>query len=363
MWDLVAAKKQFVSNNNGSLDHSFWYHMLKKQNQQTILNDPALKLAFDWKPDRSNCPELNLAVNDLLNVIKPAWATLLNGVFVGRVFAPELNAWAHQRGGKAYVRLSFQYTTVLAAYIAAFDRFTDLALRSSSSPIKDVFHGISVSREHWANEESFAGVHRALLAGPKNRNAELYNGLVLPAEMFIVCHEFAHHLLGHTSKNTKKRLGVEDGLRKQLATHRVGQHIWSRRESQKDELLSDVLGLKLVAKLAGNDTQVAYGTLIGAICALVAEADIKNHWHGDADDEYPNTSDRIGLLLSLTTHVFNNLKPYGGGSINHLAQQLYVFAVACRQSSLHSLDPKSHPEPTWESINTSVSDKEMDYRI
>lgn len=363
MWDLDAAKKQFVSNNNGSLEHSFWYHMLKQQGQWEIVDDPELKLAFDWKPERSNCPELNLAVNEVLKVINPAWTTLLNGVFVGRVFAPELNAWAHQRNGKAYVRLSFQYTTVLAAYIAAFDRFTDLAMTGTDLPVKDIFHGISVSRKHWASEESFAGTHRALLDGPKNRSAELYNGLVLPAEMFIVCHEFAHHLLGHTSKKTKKRLGVEDDLRKQLATHRIGQHIWSRSESQKEELLSDVLGLKLAAKPAGNDTQVAYGTLIGAVCALVAEADIKNHWYADPDDEYPGTSDRIGLLLSLVPHIFNNLKPYGGGSIQHLAQQLYIFAVACRQSSLYSLNPESNPEPTWATINASVKNREMDYEF
>lgn len=374
MWDLASGRKAFLGIHRGMPNRSFWYYLLKDHGQKSLLEAPELQDALNWVPNLSNCPELDLEISKLLEDVPLSWKDFLGSIFVGRSMGGAVNAGSKQRRGQAWVGISFQYTSAVSAYISAYDRWTDAFARhergesDDGARIKEVFSGIAMSRSSWADEKSFVGTHATLLAGPHGRGPQDYGPLVLDAEMFIIGHEYGHHLLGHTNTRAKS-FGLTEHLRAQLTAAGLHRFVFLRSDSQTqepvtskgdqnplvsqtDELLADVVGLTLAAtSRERNRTGAVYRAMIGATCALLAEADIKHHWFLQKNDKYPSTSDRITLLLNLMPKLFQDYTPLGDhDSVEQLARQLASFATACLQSSLHDKEPGRYPAPTWKQI-------------
>lgn len=372
-WDLASGRKAFLGIHRGMPNHSFWYYLLKSQGKTNLRESPELQEALNWSPNLSNCPELDLEISRLLNdrELPSTWKEFLGSIFVGRTLDSEVNAESKQRRGQAWVGISFQYTSAVSAYIAAYDRWIaafnhrQQTKNDDPAPMEEVFAGIAISRSSWADKESFAGTHGTLLAGPHGRKAEHYGNTVLDAEMFVIGHEYGHHLLGHTSERAKS-FGLTEHLRVELEKIGLDRFVYLRPASQtddpvrskneknpavlqKEELLADLLGLQLAGLSRGRDrTHAVYQAMIGAICALLAEADIKHHWFLKENDTHPSTVDRISLILSVMPNLFHGYEAlWVNDSVDQLARQLAAFSTACLQASLHGKDPGSYPAPTW----------------
>ncbi|MET4095766.1 M48 family metalloprotease [Arthrobacter sp. UYCu712] len=377
-WSLESGRKAFLGTHRGMPDRSFWYYLLKSQGKNEELASEKLQDVLTWVPNLSNCPELDGEISRLLKdkELPKTWSDFLGSIFVGRTLETEVNADSKQRRGQAWVGISFQYTSAIPAYIAAYDRWTAAFQRRQTTqnddpaPIMDAFAGIAISRSSWADKDTFAGTHPTLSTGPRGRNAEYYDEVVLAAEMFIIGHEYGHHLLGHTSKRAKS-FRLTEHLRDELKKLGLYRLVFLRSASQttepvavknptplrpqnplvlqKEELLADILGLELVGISRGSAKAIAVQrAVIGAVCALLAEADIKHHWFLGEGDTHPSTIDRIAVLLRLTKNLFHRDGEIAANSmLDRLVSQLAAFSTACLQASLHGKEPTIYPAPTW----------------
>ena len=363
MWNLQASKNAFSGRNGFMSDRNFWWYVLKRQNALHLFSDDDLQKVLDWRPERSNCPEFEEEIIEMLGDVSAEVRNFLGGIFVGRTYSGDLNAEARQIDGSAWVAISLQYTSAVGAYIAAYDRYINILIRRQSGEplpeleIMNVFELISLSRESWADEKKFAGAHQQLLSGPKERGPEFYGPFVLDAEIFVIGHELAHHLLGHTNKSAM-RLRAQDEISELLEAQQLTSFVNNRPDSQSNELLSDVLGLKLASTLRSRTpTDAAYRTIIASICALLAEADVKHHWFLPKDDVYPSTTDRISLLLALMPAMFSTVLSKGNhDSARNLVCQMAGFATACLQASLYTRAPEDYRAPTWEQVAIATSE-------
>jgi predicted Zn-dependent protease len=370
-WSLESGRKAFLGTHRGMPNRSFWYYLLRSQGKTKELAAKELQIALNWVPNRSNCPELDAEISRLLKAkeLPEDWAEFLGSIFVGRTLESEVNAESKQRRGQAWVGISFQYTSAVSAYIAAYDRWAAAFKRrletqnDDPAPIMDAFAGIAISRSSWADADTFAGTHPTLLTGPHGRGAEFYGEAVLAAEMFIIGHEYGHHLLGHTS-NRAKSFGLTQMLRDELRKIGLYKLVFLRSASQTaepvdpksrlvlqtEELLADILGLRLAGISRGADTGVAVQrAVIGAVCALLAEADIKHHWFLGVDATHPSTIDRISVLLSVTKNLFHREgEILTNTMLDQLVSQLAAFATACLQASMHGMEPAIYPAPIWD---------------
>lgn len=369
-WSLESGRKAFLGTHRGMPNRSFWYYLLKSQGKNKELASEELQDVLNWVPNLSNCPELDQEISRLLKdkELPKTWTDFLGSIFVGRTLENEVNADSKQRRGQAWVGISFQYTSAVSAYIAAYDRWTAAFQRRQKThnddpaPIMDAFAGIAISRASWADKDTFAGTHPTLLTGPRGRGAEYYGEVVLAAEMFIIAHEYGHHLLGHTSQRAKG-FGLTERLRDELKKIGLYKLVFLRSASQtaepvgaenplvlqKEELLADIVGLQLAGLGRGNDkAQAVQRAVIGAVCALLAEADIKHHWFLEVNDTHPSTIDRISVLLSITKNLFHREGEIAANSmLDQLVSQLAAFSTACLQASLHGKEPTTYPAPTW----------------
>lgn len=340
-------------------NRNFWWYVMREHRMDAVLSDPANALLWEWRPEHANCPELNHEVLALASVCPPEWREVVRSVFVGRTLDGDLNAGADQRGGSAWVSISLQVTSVVGAYIAAHDRLTALlVLLQSGEAVPDaeiarVFEHIALSRQGWADPSRYVGAHSVVLSGPHGRDEEYYSDRVTDAEMFAICHEFAHHLLGHTGASPK-RLNVEWQLQPVLRAAGMHDFVYDRPEAQRRELLADVLGLRLACLPRREDAvRLIYSTMIGSICVLLAEADVKDHWMLDDPDGHPSTLDRIELLLAAMPHLLDAASLTGVDSVDGLRAQLAMYASACVQASLNPADPRTYPAPTWAQLAQS----------
>ncbi len=359
-WDLRKGRNDFIGHHRGMPDKNFWWYVMRRQGQDQVFasaeNDPL----WLWRPDHSNCPELNEEVLALVGSSPLQWQPLLRSVFVGRALDGDLNAYADQSGGSAWVALSLQLTSVIGAYVAAFDRMNALLMARQrgemlpDSEIFRVFHQIALSREGWADLSQYVGSHPALQEGPAGRDQWFYAGMVTSSEMFAVSHELAHHLLGHTNR-WARGLRIEAELDAIIGKAGVRDLVHRRSPSQTKEMLADLLGLVLAGQPRHGDvTASAYRAAIAIVVVLLAEGDVKDHWFLDDPEGHPPTIDRLAAALQVIPWVSSVPSLGAGDSLDGLRAQLAGFISAGMQSSLHARDPERNPPPTWRQIDASM---------
>ncbi|WP_160467727.1 hypothetical protein [Clavibacter michiganensis] len=361
MWDLKKGRNDFGGKHGMMPGQNFWFMIMTKYKQAAHLADPANAQLWDWAPDQANCGELDNEVKALFASIPPSWRDFLSSIFVGRMLTSGLHAEGKQREGAAWIGLSLQYTAALGAYITAFDRVrkmyqTQVAEGSiDSAAIAAAFDQIALSRTGWADPEKYVGAHPELSAGPDGRTEAHYAVHVTNGEMFTVCHEMAHFLLGHQGKYSRSD-AIEDHLAETLRIAGLHSFVFDRPRSHTDEFLSDLLGLQLATTPRGDwSTEHTYSTMIGAICALLAEADVNNHWLLDDPEGHPATIDRISLLLAMMPHMIHVAPAAGSGSVANLRRQLATTASACMQYSMNSRAPETYSQPSWDQLHSAYA--------
>lgn len=361
-WDLSRSRAYFLGKHGmPRRDRSFWWWAARRfdfsRTRAEIEADPSLR----WTPDRSNCPELDVVATGIVDSLPNEWHSVASGVFVGRTMAADVNAEAKQLRGKAYISLSLQLTIVLPPVATALDRFravfeawlTDSSLPESN--LDGVFDHIEAHAEGWQSKV-MVGSHPLASLGPNRRGAAFYSDVSGHAEAWAVSHEYAHHLLGHTSRSAR-RADVHQFVRDVAQDSRLEQFVFERSMPASRELQCDILGLILQAgdvdgRASGEDWVSA---LIGAVVCLVAEAQINRHWFLSVED-YPSTADRVGAVLAVGHQRMSSLAPTVA---DDLAGQLAAFATAALQSSLHRLQPLAFPAPTWSQVWTSAISKRI----
>lgn len=292
---LAASRERFYAEEGQPSDGSFWNHYLALAAPGTELAGRARQALGGWRPVRSNCPELTDVVEDLVDGMPHDWQPVADELFVGRVIGGEVNATAETSRDARIVRLDLQYTSALFAYATAWDEQM-LALRlvlgeaqAGGPGVEDriaaldaerfarYWDALEVARADMLDPGQIAALAAELrVASSADRTDERELGVLL-AESWVVCHEVAHHLLGHTL--THRPALPAAAL---VAAHRYPELLDGLNPSQADECDADVLAFLLLARACDPDVPPGardlYRAQLGAALGLIALTHVNDGW-------------------------------------------------------------------------------------
>lgn len=345
---------------------SFWYYYLWEMNQFDRVSEAAVAEAANWVPERSNCPELAVALEALIEHIPDEWTEIAENIFAGRVINGESNAEAWRTFRAGCIEISFQFTQILAAYVSAYDLYVAsvrnfmLALEEDvntaeerlaelqKSGFSDPWRELEEHREFWANPAVLAGIDRRILDAPDKQRRDLQADVVNVAEEWILSHEVAHHLLGHLSKRGYKYKAVEV-VRSVMSTSGLNSSLPALNNDQRAEIEADVLAFMLIARATKGsvDRNRMYGALAGAVMALVSEAHADSNWVNiETRPSHPDFITRFIVVKCLTEWLCADMPkgPIGDHPLGMLSQ-LTGFVNAAIQSHLSGAYPNKFREP------------------
>lgn len=361
---LRKSRNKFFDRERMPRDQSFWLYYLTQHAPDVRLAPEDLDVLRAWKPERSNCPELSGVVEDLLTSMPAEWRPVADDVFVGRTIGADVNAAARTKHDARLVTLSLQYTNVLHAYVVVFDEqqaamravltasddggpSADAAIDLIGSDRFDRYWDLlEQGRPNWMDPRLVAGLVADLQVLPGHERSPAREHVVLAAETWIVCHELAHHLLGHTvsKRRTLPASALVDG-------HRPAGLWTGLNASQREELDADVLAFLLAAGACAGDLPLArglYAAEMGAGTALVALAHVKDAWTTvrAPEETHPGFDLRWAAVRALTQDLSRDMErgPVGDHP-RDLLLDLSVFAEAAAAAAQARRADALHDRP------------------
>jgi hypothetical protein len=363
-------------------DESFWLHFLTRVVPDFPLSvDDRLQLE-QWRPERSNCPELTGVVEDLIESMPPDWQPLASELFVGRVLDGEVNATAETSRRARIVRITLQYTNVLHAYVTVFDE-QRAALNLLLGEIKaggpdreqrvaaidserfaHYWYLIEQGRSDWHDRTQIVGLVEDLRIVAAPERSDLRAQSVLLAETWVICHEIAHHLLGHTLRSGKQLPADE-----LVAQYREPDLMRGLNKSQRSECDADVLAYLLLARACRPEEPPSaydlYGAETGAALALVALTHVTDAWGTSYSDEatHPGFDVRWALLDQLTCRLSQGM-PTGkaGDHPQDLLIDLTLFASAAYDAARLRSGGDAPPRLTLLDLASAALDRKEELR-
>lgn len=355
MPNLKNSRGKFFETHNMPRDRSFWYYFLEWAGRLQELPAHDIERLSSWKPERSNCPELTVVMEDFTQIIPPEWRNLADSIFVGRVLdgATNAKAWTMVKAG--IIEINIQYTIVLSAYVAAFDEYIrsvrDLLYglvedRDNVERIVDrlddrlsrPWYHLEESRPQWMDVRLLAGGSPALLQATPPDRVELREDAVLACEEFAVAHELAHHLLGHTTSSSKKAKAkaVVDAA---VSSGSLMDQMAKLNQSQTQELEADILAFVMMADAINKTAPFTrlYRALVGGIISLVALAHVNDAWIDTSQNpSHPNFIVRCTAISALIEWLAES-RPRGahGDHPLGLLTQLLGFSGVALNAWLH----------------------------
>ncbi|MET7820046.1 hypothetical protein [Micromonospora zamorensis] len=362
MTTLKNSRGKFFHVHKMPPDLNFWLHFLQHAGRESDLDPALVRRARDWRPERSNCPRLSFLLEDLIAAIPAEWRALATNLFAGRVLQGDVNAaaWTERKAG--ILEINVQYSFTLSAYAAAYDEFfhhlrdfsrevmrdADTAQELSASINKrflEPWGQLENARKTWIDRRLVATrnpVRRRLTLGRE----DLQEDMVDAAESFVIAHELAHHLLGHTvSRRDKKRAKViVDQTVEKLGLYPA---MAALNTSQREELQADLLGYLIVAQAVEREPTFSdlYRAVAGSSLALITLAHVTQEWvESDSAGTHPGFVTRFAVLQSLTESftVDSEAGEIGDHPLGFLAQ-LSTFAAVALSSWMSRRYPGEQP--------------------
>ncbi|WP_306214267.1 M48 family metalloprotease [Actinoplanes sp. RD1] len=275
----------------------------------------------NWRPERSNCPELTLMIDNFIKRIPIAWRDVAREIFVGRVPAGEIQATAWTEKHAGLIELNVQFTWVLSAYVDTYDEFyfatrglieefyrngSDPAIEAMAKTLQsrllDPWDRLDEKKLAWRDPRLIESGTLALVQSSRPGREEARMILVSACEEYILAHELAHHLLGHLVKNRGKARAREV-VNGYLRDDEIWKVYSPLNKSQKDEFEADILAYLLVANGVDRAPEQGYmyRAVLSSAMTQIALAHVKEGWVYDAPDAtHPNFFQRFSLIQRLT---------------------------------------------------------------
>jgi hypothetical protein len=143
---------------------------------------------------------------------------------------------------------------------------------------------------------------------------------VLAAEKWIIAHEIAHHLLGHTVRHGRRLPAAEF-----VAQYRNPTVAATLNARQLEEYDADLLAHLLVSTACRPEgapsSSDIYQAEIGSVMALVSLTHVIGHWgtSNDADATHPGFDVRFQIVADVVERLSGDM-PVGSGG-DHVARQ------------------------------------------
>ena len=351
-WRLEDGRKKFYGTARmQDATHSFWWHYLRQLDDPRaragmVMDDQLSKLG--WVPTRSNCGELEEAIEILLASMQKPYRAVLEGIFVARAMSGDVNAEARHSAGSAYVVLPVQYTFAAEAYLAAWHRL--LAAEASGEVTGDaigaVMDDLERHRLQWASSAVIQPAPPEARKGPFEDTQ--YIETLSAVDRWIMAHEWSHHLLGHEAKGVKK-LRLTARVEQFIDAVGGGVVLRGRPYSQLKEFHADILGTALLAgELDESPASPArvFQAVLGGVIALIVEAHVNNTWIVEADSSHPPTLQRLRLLLRWVNERYGALT-LESRRLDGMCRSLVRFASISAQTAVYREGDDVGPRPSW----------------
>ncbi|MET8372468.1 hypothetical protein ABZU42_22435 [Micromonospora profundi] len=367
MATLKNSRGKFFHIHKMPVDRSFWRHFIETvvpQPEATLSNysKADLELFTTWRPEHSNCEQLTTVIEELTRSLPDDCKALARNLFVGRVLDGEVNAraWSERQAG--LVEISLQYTNILGAYAATYDEYfqsvrslvktiTDPAIDEDelvsrlTVRLEQPWNELRAQQNQWKDPTVVFGGCATIFSSVAPERMRIVEKVVLAAEAFIIAHELAHHLLGHT--NTKRdKQSAKRALDEAVNATAIPQVLLPLNPAQRQEVEADALAFLICANaLHGPPTfPEIYDALAGSVLSFVAAAHVKDDWiANEVAPTHPGFLERMQVIAELTTLVALE-RPADkemGHPLGFLAQ-LQTFAGLALNAYLHQHDPVEH---------------------
>lgn len=182
----------------------------------------------------------------------------------------------------------------------------------------------------------------------------LQEDMVDAAESFVIAHELAHHLLGHTVSRREKRRAklVVDEMIERLG---LLPSLVAMNNSQREELQADILAYLIAARAIKGQPSYPdlYRAVAGSSLALITLAHVAGEWvEPDPASTHPDFISRFAIVASLTEAFSAGSAPgkQGDHPLAFLAQ-LNTFAAVALSTWLSRRFPGERPATIEQSMN------------
>ncbi|MCX5582091.1 hypothetical protein [Streptomyces erythrochromogenes] len=320
--------------------------MFEAQGRKDVLSDPSFAEYFAWEPHRSNCPDLESLLEGLICALPEEWKARARRLFAGRNLHGHANAEAWRSGEVGVIEINYGITSAAMIYSVLYYKYFEM-VRTLGAEVDFVdddeevlmmileevgdsgFTPILIAdgeKGSWrANRRIFAG-HELLRELPASASYDAYHELVRSIEEFVLAHELAHHLLGHTSDPYPRASQNLTHFKKIKDKYGILPPDETLNPEQKDEMEADTLALLVMSgALTGEITSGRiYRAAGGSVIALTALAHIDDSWvasnepgqtHPDFITRYANAVDLVKKISKETP-----VGVEGGHPVGFLAQ-------------------------------------------
>ncbi|MGX1973577.1 hypothetical protein [Streptomyces kronopolitis] len=325
---------------------NFWKTVFQTQGHDDILRTPRFQEWLNWTPNRSNCPELELLMENLTDSIPEEWRARGRRIFAGRNLQGQANAEAWQSGEVGVIELNYGFTSASMIYMVLYSKYfemihtlgTEVDFSDDDEEIilmvleeigKEGFEPILIAEEErraWTANGMIFPAHRLLREIPSSRSEDSYHEGVRAIEEFAIAHEYAHHLLGHTDDEYPRSRYINGRVDAELTRMGVNFSSYDLNEAQVDELRADSLALlmmtgRLTAQVCASSI---YRSMAGAIMGLTVLAHINESWvvSNEAGETHPDFLTRYDVATTVIREMSKSMPigPEGGHPIGFLAQ-------------------------------------------
>ncbi|MFJ9891925.1 hypothetical protein ACIQPR_01210 [Streptomyces sp. NPDC091280] len=335
MWELRRSRHWFYVD-CGRPEENFWKTLFEQAGRQDLVIGEKYEEFLDWKPVNSNCPELQEVANELTSLAPIEWQATMRNIFVARAFKGGANAEASSFKGAGVIELNYGLTSAAMVYSTLFCHFY-ASLKSAATEVdfsdaeeqitemiieeleRSAFEPILIADSSigaWAAEGNVYAAHPLLIELPAGREDHEYHKLVTATEMFVVGHEFSHHMLGHTEEHFRHAAKAKRIVGAYLADIGAVESVEALNENQREEVEADVASFLLLSgEISGQRTRGrVYRAVGGSMLALISLAHVNGHWISqDEKSTHPDFLTRYEILARLIKHLTMSM-PIGEGS-------------------------------------------------
>ncbi|MDX3057849.1 hypothetical protein PV394_22365 [Streptomyces sp. NE06-03E] len=325
MWNLAHSRSRFYVDCMRP-EENFWKTLFTEADKLHLVSDAKYAEFLSWKPRQSNCPELEQVAKRLTDLAPIEWRATMKNIFVARAFKGDANAEASSFRSAGIIELNYGLTTAAMIYSSLFCQFydsiwttakevdfTDENLDDITQMILDEISRSAVepilvaeqSTQTWAKERNVYVIHPLLAELPSRRKDEDYHKLVTATEMFVVAHEFCHHLIGHTADYFRHAPKVKTMVGEWLTRIDAEDTLSGLNKSQIAELESDVGAFLLLSGAFSNNISLPriYSAVCGSMLALVSLAHVNDTWTSTAEGSHPDFLVRYDLIARMIREV------------------------------------------------------------
>lgn len=281
----------------------------KAMNIKLVKKDRVSTKIWRHLPKFSNDGHLeNVTKNLLKDHIPQIFRNRLEYMFIAKLSSHQYQAKALIKPGEYRGDLIYYYVGLadcLFEFSIYFTEFTDK--KSDSNILEDHGLRLMIMVQDWRNTSPLRiDIDPNLVVKSfDDKIMDRAAGIATLTDKFVICHEIAHHLLGHTGKNNDAYF-LLDKLPEKLKS-------WKNKSvDHAKELQADTLAALFMMKLtdatmvqgALGKSQEAFEASLGCLLTLSVNIFLSND-SGKETSSYPSDNERLESCLAVLSHFTN----------------------------------------------------------